>query len=399
MLNHRFLLNTSHIIIDGLFESIPILLSFMVIAFGASEKETGIIISLAIMGNTLLGLFTIFFSRYLGLLRTVSLIILLYGIGFSINAFSKNVYLAGFCFIIAIAGHSVFHNLAFAYLTSNSDRRSLGKTMGNFTAIGDIGRVPFASLAAFIAAIPMFGFSGWRIICLTYGLGAIGLAGYLFFSSFYTTEKDNQEALSIAEPKRPFPSFSLLRNRQCVLPITANILDAFGSDQIFTFLPYLLFTKGIDPKIIGTFALAFTFGCFLGKVVCGRMVDLFGTRKVFVISEVIMVILLVILVLGHQVFIIVGTSFLLGIVTKGTIPVIQTIITEPIREQHNYDDIFAISTFSRGTINMLTPLLFGFIASLLGINWIYCIMAIAAVCAVIPVLKMDTAPYETRLPF
>jgi len=398
MLNHRFLLNTSHIIIDGLFESVPILLSFMIITFGASEKETGVIISLAITGSTLLGLFTISFSRYLGLLRTLSLIILLYGIGFFINAFSKNVYLAGFCFIIAIAGYSIFHNVAFAYLTSNSDRRSLGKTMGTFTAIGDIGRVPFTSLAGFIAAVSTFGFSGWRIVCLAYGLGAIGFAGYLFFSSFYTTEKNNQKALSITESKRTFPSFSLLRNRQYALPITANILDAFGSDHIFTFLPYLLFTKGIDPKIIGAFALSFTFGCFLGKVVCGRMVDLFGTRKVFVISEVIMAILLVILVLGHQVFIIVGTSLLLGIVTKGTIPVIQTLITEPMRDKHNYDDIFAISTFSRGTINMLAPLLFGFIASLFSITSIYSIMAIAAICAVIPVLKMDTPPHEAYVP-
>ena len=392
MLNQQLLLNTSHIIIDGLFESVPILLSFMVISFGASEKETGIIISLAMMGSTLCGLFTIFFTRYFGLLRTVSLIILLYGIGFFTNAFSEHVYLAGFCFIIAIAGYSVFHNVAFTYLTSNSDRRFLGKAMGNFTAIGDIGRIPFASLAGFIAAVSMFGFSGWRIVCLSYGLGAICFAGYLFFFSFYPMGKNDQKALPMTGVQKLFPSFSLLRNHQCALTISANILDAFGSDQIFTFLPYLLFAKGIDPKIIGTFALAFTVGCFLGKVVCGRMVDLFGTRKVFVISEVIMAILLVILVLGHQVFIIVGASLLLGIVTKGTIPAIQTIITEPFREKRNYDDIFAISTFFRGTINMLTPLLFGFIASFFSIHWIYVIMAIAAICAIIPVLIMDTAP-------
>lgn len=392
MLNQQFLLNASHIIIDGLFDSVPILLSFIVISLGAGEKETGIIISLAIMGSTLLGLSTIFFSRHLGVLRTLSLIILLNGIGFFTNAFSRNIHLVGFCFIIAIAGYCVFHNVAFTYLTSNSDRRSLGKIMGNFTAIGDIGRIPFVSLAGFIAAYSAFGFSGWRIVCLTYGLGAILFAGYIFFSTFYIKEKNYQKAPPIAEPKSHFPSFSLLRNHQYALPISANVLDSFGSDQIFSFLPYLLFAKGIDPKVIGAFALAFTFGCFLGKVVCGRMVDLFGTRKVFVISEAIMAILLVILVLGQQLFIIVGASLLLGIVTKGTIPVVQTIITEPVREKHKYDDIFAINTFFRGVTNMITPLLFGFIASSFGINWIYGIMVIAAVCAIIPVLMMDTHP-------
>jgi MFS family permease len=389
VLNQQFLLNTSHIIIDGLFDSVPILLSFIVISLGAGEKETGIIISLAIMGSTLLGLSTIFFSRYLGLLRSLSLIILLYGIGFFTNAFSKNIYFTGFCFIIAVAGYCVFHNIAFTYLTANSDRNFLGRSMGNFTAIGDIGRVPFASLAAFIAAFT-FGFPGWRIVCLAYGLGAILFAFYIFFSSI-NVKTDNPESFPIAGPTRHFPSFSLLRNRQYALPIGANILDAFGSDQIFTFLPYLLFAKGIDSKIIATFALAFTLGCILGKVACGRMVDLFGTRKVFIFSEIFMALLLVILVVGHQLFIIIGASLLLGIVTKGTIPVIQTIITEPVREKHNYDDIFSISTFSRGITNMVTPLLFGFIASFFGINWIYSIMAIAVICAIIPVLIMATS--------
>lgn len=391
MLNQRLLLNTSHIMIDGLFESIPILLSFIVISFGASEKETGIIISLAIMLSTLLGLFTVYFSRHLGFFRTVSLILLLYGIGFFSNAFSVNVYLAGLCFIIAIAGYFIFHNVAFTYLTTNTDRRFFGRTMGDFTAIGDIGRIPFASLAGFLASVSMFGVSGWRIVCLTYGLGAIGFAVYLSFSICYSAGKNSQAALSITEIKRILPSFSLLRSRECALSVTANMLDAFGSDQVFVFLPYLLFTKGIESKFIGVFALAFTIGCVLGKVVFGRMADRLGTRKVFVISKVIMSILLLILVLGHEVYIIAGISLLLGSVTKGTIPVVQTIITEPIRNKHNYGDIFAISSFSRGTINILTPLLFGFLASFFGINCIYSIMAFTAICAILPVLKIDTA--------
>jgi MFS family permease len=389
MLKQQFLLNMYHIFIDGLFDSVPILLSFMIISFHAGEKEAGTIISIAIMVSTFLGLSTKFFSQHFRLSCTLSIIVLFYGIGFFINAFSKNIYLAGFYFIIAIAGYSLFHNIAFSYLTANSERRSLGKVMGNFTAIGDIGRIPFASLAGFIAAYPIFGFSGWRIVCLIYGLGALMLAGYIFFPSRRIKEEIDQESLPIAKPKTYLPSFSLLCKPQNALPISANILDAFGSDHIFTFLPFLLLSKGIDPKIIGAFALAFTFGCFLGKVVCGRMVDIFGPRKVFVLSEVIMALLLVILIQAQQLLFIVGASLMLGIVTKGTIPVIQTIITEPVREMHSYDDIFAISTFSRGTTDMITPLLFGFIASSIGINWIYSIMAVAAACAILPVIMMD----------
>lgn len=389
MLTQQYLFNIFHIIIDGLFDSVPILLSFMIISFGSNEKDAGIIISLAIMISTLTGLSTKFFSQHFGSLRTLIIITLLYGFGFFANAFAPNIYLAGFCFIIAIAGYGLFHNVAFSYLTSNSERQSLGKVIGDFTAIGDIGRIPFASLAGFFAAFSVFGFPGWRIVCLTYGLGVLLFSGYIFVSSFYKKEIIKQKNSPTLETTSPLPSFSLLRNSQYALPMCASVLDALASDHVFTFLPFLLLAKGIDPKVIGTFALAFTFGCFLGKVACGRMVDIFGTRKVFVISEVIMAILLVTLVIGQQLFILVGTSLLLGIVTKGTVPVVQTIITEPVREKHNYDDIFAISSFCRGTTNMITPLLFGFIASSFGVIWIYDIMAIIAVCAVIPVLMMS----------
>jgi MFS family permease len=104
-----------------------------------------------------------------------------------------------------------------------------------------------------------------------------------------------------------------------------------------------------------------------------------------------MAILLIILVLGHQLLIMVGASLLLGIVTKGTIPVIQAIIAQPVEEKHHYDDIFAISTFARGTTNIITPLLFGFMASTFDINLIYIVMAIAAVGAVIPIFTMNRA--------
>lgn len=389
-MSQQLLLNTSHILIDGLFDSVPILLSFMAIAFNTGEKETGIIISLAIMVSTLLGLTTVFLSRRLGVSHTLSLIILLYGIGFFFNAFSNNIYLAGACFIIAVAGFSVYHNIAFSYLAANTDRHSLGKAMGNFTAIGDIGRVPFVSLAAFIATFSIFGFSGWQTVCLLYGLGAIVCAGYIFLSSCYNQDKKQKAPLKIAESKRIFPSFSLLYKREYALPICANVLDSFGSDQIFIFLPYLLFAKGIDPTIIGSFAFAFTFGCFLGKIICGRMTDLFGTRKVFIMSEVIMAALLMLLVIEQQVYIIIAASLLLGIVTKGTIPVIQTIITEPAKEKCQYADIFAISTFFRGVTNIVTPLLFGFVASALNIYWIYYLMAAAAIAAIIPVSLKDS---------
>ncbi|HWQ61606.1 MAG TPA: MFS transporter [Negativicutes bacterium] len=388
-MKRHFLLNTIHVVVDGLYDSVPILLSFMVFSFGAGEKEAGGIISLANTVITFAGLWTIFFSRYLGLFSTFGLIVLMNGLGFLSIAFSPNLYLAGMCFIIGTAGFGVFHNLAFSFITANSARRSLGKTMGDFTAIGDIGRIPLASLAGFLAAFSLFGLPGWRIVCFTYGLGAVLLAGYIWFSFQHENPESIADDPATSMAGKFFPSFSLLRRRQYVLPISASVLDAFGSNQVFVFLPFLLFDKGIDPKVIGAFALAFTVGCLVGKTALGRLVDKYGTRKVFILSELMMAVLLVILLLGNNIFIVVGASLLLGVVTKGTVPVIQTIITEPCSEKKEYGDIFSINSFSRGIANMVTPLIFGFIASIAGIDYIFAIMAFFVVCAITPVLLMD----------
>lgn len=36
------LLQIFHVIVDGLYDSVPILLSFMIVAFGAQEKDAGV---------------------------------------------------------------------------------------------------------------------------------------------------------------------------------------------------------------------------------------------------------------------------------------------------------------------------------------------------------------------
>lgn len=45
--------------------------------------------------------------------------------------------------------------------------------MSDFTAIGDVGRIPLVSLAAFAAASVCAGLPGWRAVCLAYGVAAL----------------------------------------------------------------------------------------------------------------------------------------------------------------------------------------------------------------------------------
>lgn len=105
-------------------------------------------------------------------------------------------------------------------------------------------------------------------------------------------------------------------------------------------------------------------------------------------AELLLTVLLCALIMADQLVLIVSIALLLGIVTKGTVPVIQAIITEPVRDAASYGDVFSINSFLRGITNMLTPLLFGFLASAWSMNAIYAIMAVAAAVAAVPVLLM-----------
>lgn len=380
------LLQIFHVLVDGLYDSVPLLLSFMILAFGAQEKDAGVILSVAALLGTVAGLGTKGCSQRMGFLRTLALIAGTSAVGYAANVFSQNIWFSGFFFVIAMMGYGVFHNAAFSYLTARTERPVLGKVLGDFTAIGDIGRIPITAFAGFVAAWSFGGVPGWRWVCLLFGAVAGGVTVYLVWTWLRHGDAGSSSPQKENPARHFLPPLALLRDRHTASTVAANILDGFSSDQIFAFLPFLLFAKGMDPKIIGSFALAFTFGCFVGKTACGRLVGLFGPRKIFVVSKGLMAALLALLVLAQRLPVIIGTSILLGIVTKGTVPVLQTLLVEPVTDPLAYDDLFAINTFARGFTNILTPLLFGVIATSFSAEYVYVVMAVVAMGAVAPVL-------------
>lgn len=382
------LLNAYHVLIDGLFDAAPVLLTFAALTFGAGEDAVGAAVALCTAACTAASLASVFLSRTLGFARTLGLVIVAGGAGYCAAAFSGGIVTAGVCFTVALAGHAVFHNIAFSCLTLHTERRRLGRVLSDFIAIGDIGRIPLVSLAAFAAAGSVAGLPGWRVVCFGYGAATLGAALWLLARS-------PQEAPPVRETARPggtFPSFGLLKERELFLAMFANILNAFSNDRVFTFLPFLLLAKGMDPNTVASFALGFSLGSFFGKMACGRFVDRFGTRKVFIITQILLAMLLGVLLAAESLGSVIAIALLLGIVTKGSVPVIQTIITEPVRNPARYDDVFSINSFLRGLTNMLTPLLFGFMASAWSVQTGYVLMAAVAVAGILPVLALRGNP-------
>jgi predicted MFS family arabinose efflux permease len=387
-------LNTFHVINDGLYDSVPILLSFIFLAYGAGEREVGLVTSFAAAISAIFSLSTVWVSRNLRMAHVFALLSTLYGIGFLANSAAQSILFSGLFFVLALCGHGLFHTMAFSYISAHTERHCLGKVMSNFTAIGDIGRIPLVSFAGFAAAFSIWGIPGWRFVCFSYGVTAILVAIWLLLSvRNFPDRLENNETSEKARTRR-LPSFVLLRDKDVALPMLSSTLNAFSSDRVFTFLPLLLFAKGIEPERMGSFALGFILGSCLGKMACGRLVDRFGTRPVFLASSLLMAVLLLVLVAVDDFFLIVVTALILGIVTRGAVPVVQTIITEPESARHNYAEIFSMNNFFRGSINVLTPLLFGFVGAAFDMHWSFCIMAGGALLAAVPVLLIRQRPKD-----
>lgn len=377
-----FLLNFYHSMNDGFFDSIPVILSFIVLLYGYGEKEIGIIISLGAALGTIASLGTMYVAKILSPFKIIGLIIFIYSICFLLASFCSNFIIISLFFIISMIGYAIFHNICFSYLTLNTPRQKLGKILSDFTAIGDIGRIPFIAIAGYIAALTLFSISGWKIVCFIFSILGIISIIFIFF------QQETKAAKNAKQKSSTLPSFSILKSKPVFLTVLSSALNAFSNEKIFTFLPLLLIFKGLDPKIIGTFAVGFTVGSFLGKLACGRLLDMFGPKSVFITAEILLSFFLIfIIIITNDLYFIVAISFLIGVLTKGTVPVIQAIITIPFQKIGQYDEIFSINSFIRGIINMITPILFGYIASLWNINTVYIIMAIISLLSVVPLIS------------
>lgn len=380
------LLNAYHIMNDGFFDAVPVLLTFVALAYGLGEKEIGMVVSCGTALGTVAGLATMFLSRYLSPLKTISLLIGVGGAGFVAAAFSPGFLFAGISFTIVMFGYSLFHNICFSYLTVHTERKKLGRILSDFAAIGDIGRIPFIAIAGYLSAFTFFNVSGWKLVSFFFGIVGLVSAVLLFLFS-----KEDAVEERFVHAGSSIPSFNILQDRSVILSMAASILNTFGNEKIFTFLPMLILFKGFDPGIVGTFAVGFTVGSFMGKMACGRLLDRYGPKIVFIVAESVLSLFLFLIIYSTSLPVIMFFAFFIGLLTKGTVPVIQAIITVPFQDIGDYDKIFSINSFVRGIINIFTPLLFGVIASIWNINVVYVIMTAASFLAVVPMLYFNMA--------
>lgn len=299
-----------HFLNDGVRTTFLSLLPFIAKDLHLSFMQIGVLTASQCLLATICALPAGFFASRFGGFKILLFCLIIYslaGIGSSIS--STFITLAIFFYISSI-GFGMFHILAYAIVVRNSEKKKVGRNMGNFTAIGDLGRTLIPTIILSLAA-----FIGWRI---TFGaLALFGLIAYILLKQlFFSKRKEllQPDPYIQQEHHRAWlkQTAILLRDKKLLLVSLAGVLDGLAGNSIFVFVPFLLLQKGIGQILLGIFMGGYFIGSLSGKALLGRGTDRFGNKTIFILAEFFMAALLILFTFLHQsviIFIIVFFSW------------------------------------------------------------------------------------------
>lgn len=364
-----------HVLNDGFYAGLLLLLPFIAKDLHINLTQTGLLGTVINSLGIVCALPAGYLAARFGSMKVVIASALLYAIGYMGTAAAPSYPWLFPMFIIAGIGFGLFHPIAFALVTRVSAPAARGKNMGNFTAIGDIGKMGAPAILTFIVA-----YVGWRSSAIIYGLIAL-LGGIicLFLLRHYSeiVHRDVHQQASIK-------THEVLKHPRFFLAMCTSFFDSFASGSLFMFLPFLLLKRGIDPALLGTFSAVFFLGSLFGKTALGIFSDRFSNAYVVIISELLMAIAVVCLASSSSIFIIMICAVIAGIFTKGTVPVIQTMLAEASEHHGHFEKSFAVNGFTNAIALAVSPVFLGFLSDQWGIVVAFYAMATIALFAIIP---------------
>ena len=372
------LLPILHLFNDGYLAAMPLVLPFAAEEFSIPLSMIGLLGSLLSFSGIILALPAGAAAARFGAVRLLSFAVLCYSIGFLLLGTAGGIAAIFAAFILGSIAFGIFHPIAFSAVAKESSSSQLGRNMGIFAATGDIGRIAFAAAVTFI-----IGLTSWRFTSFLYGIAAL----FLFLFCFIYALRRNDGNKETASKSKKKLDYSILKKKAFGLSNTASFLDSFANASLFIFIPFLLTFRGIDAAFIGVFTSVFFVGNLLGKVIMGRLTDRVKEEYLFIGCECCIFIALIILALSPSAVIISLLALILGFFTKGTVPIISTMIAQSVGETE-YEAAYSVNSLSTSIANTLAPLFFGLLADILGVQAIFFACGIAALLAAIPAIVL-----------
>lgn len=288
---------------------------------------------------------------------------------------SKIFVLLILAFCLGGLGLGLFIPMANSMVAHMASKQTRAKEMGDFSAMTDLGRVAFSGITTYLAAI-----IGFYILAINYAV--LAFVAFIVVSSFHRLPgvvNDGSETINKAK------IIEILKNKKFRLTVLSGMFDAFASSSLYIFIPFLLLPKGIDVSSIGLLTAVFFLGYFAGRLALGRLAGKYGSEKVLIIAEIIMAGLIIALILSNSLVLSSVVLFFLGVVTRGTSPILRAMVADSLNDKEEFDKGYSFYSFSMNLSSVVSRPTFGFFANSFGINSSFFLAAIVAVLTIIPV--------------
>lgn len=381
-------INTLHILNDGFKASLLLFLPFIAKDLSINLTKVGLLGTAMNSLEIFLAIPAGIIATKIGGFRLLILLMIFYAVGYFLASISSLYFTVVIAFVLAGVGFGMFHSVAFAIVSKMFSKEERGTQLGNFTALAELGRIGVSTVATFVIVL-----IGWRqtafFISLLVALVFIVL--YVIFSY-----RKRNPANSLNEQVGSGPSFrEIVKNKRFLLATSSFILDTFASGSLFIFLPFLLLKRGVAPIYLGALTSTFFLGNMFGKVFLGRLVDRLGNAKVFIISEYLMALFIIILAISNNIPLIIISSIILGIFTKGTVPILTTMVSESVDHHGRYEKAFSLNAAFVGIASTTAPLFLGFLSDTFGIVNAFYAASMFAIFATIPALMYRNTKVES----
>lgn len=297
-----------------------------------------------------------------------------YGLGFLIVGFSNAFLAFVLLFLIIGIAISIFQPLVFGLATRWTEPENRGKVMGFITSGSDLGRIGIAGTISFLATQ-----IGWHLASLIAGIAV------LFFLVFAYMRRPHLVEEKIMRETHFWKDAKVLsKNILYILTGVLVFFDTIASSTLFIYLPFLMLYRHMSISLLPILITVFFMGSLVGKLYLGRLTDKFQNTIVFIICEGFMGLCLVVIANVTSPLFFTCFSFILGVLTKGTVPASLTMASESVKDTGNFENAFAFNYVILAIANTITPIIVGFIADHANISVSFYFCATAAFLATIP---------------
>ncbi len=236
MKNKLFQIFTLHFFNDGFLASIILLLPFIAKDLKLNLTQVGFLSSVFSLSGILLSLPIGHLSNRLGAVKILIFTIIFYCLGFLFTGLSHSYIFLMFAFFVMSIAFGSFHPPSFSLVTRWSKKEKLGRTIGDFTAIGEFGRICLSGFVSFIA------FSiGWKQTSFIYVIISTLLLFVFLFFHFKNTERNNKE--STKESQRQINFIEIIKNRKFLIVLLINFLTISPVHLFLFFFRFYLLKK------------------------------------------------------------------------------------------------------------------------------------------------------------